>query len=185
MKVTSLQPLLFTFGPVAGTPSAHLVLLGCKSCPVFFVVLMSQLLINPYNPDVANHYFRPAKRITLTKTSQPNPLDYEAKNSQNLDPNSYSYSTSLHTFTVTFSWVFSYFKVYEIWIPTNHMGLKGLSWQLYTVILSPCCDCLAQRPPPRPAVVGPPSTSGAGERGSLSALTVGSFQGLHRWVHVP
>ena len=24
-------------------------------------------------------------------------------------------------------WEFSYFKVYELWIPTDHMGLKGLN----------------------------------------------------------
>ena len=59
----------------------------------------------------------------------PTPLDYEVNKSRNLDPKSYSYSTSLHTFAVTSSWVFSYLKVYKLWIPTNHMGLKGLTSQ--------------------------------------------------------
>ena len=53
-------------------------------------------------------------------------MDYEANKSRNLDPKFYLYSTSLHIFTVMSSWAFSYFKVYELWIPTNHMGLKGL-----------------------------------------------------------
>ena len=57
------------------------------------------------------------------------PLDYDSNKNRNLDPKSYSYSTSLHIFTVTSSWVFSYVEVDELWIPTNHMGLKGLSKQ--------------------------------------------------------
>ena len=36
-------------------------------------------------------------------------------------------STNLHTFTAMFFGVFSYLKVDELWIPTNHMGMKGLS----------------------------------------------------------
>ena len=44
------------------------------------------------------------------------------------------YSTSLHTSTVMSVWLFSCFKVYELSIPTNHMGLKGLTL------------CWAQRP---------------------------------------
>ena len=35
---------------------------------------------------------------------------FDANMRRNLDQKSYSYSTSLHTFTVMSSWVFSYFK---------------------------------------------------------------------------
>ena len=62
-------------------------------------------------------------------------MDYEANKSRNLDPKPYSYSTSLHTFTVTSSWVFSYVKIDELWIPTNHMGLKGLKMDTPVAIL--------------------------------------------------
>ena len=84
------------------------------------------LVVNPFSPDVANHIINQVSQLLLKKTSPHTPLHYEANKSRNSDPKSYSYSTRLHTFTVTSSWVFSYFNVYDLWIPAHHIGLKGL-----------------------------------------------------------
>ena len=91
-------------------------------------------MLNPFSRDVANHIINQVSQLLLKKTSPHTPLDYEANKSRNLDPKSYSYSTRLHTFTVTSSWVFSYFNVYDLWIPTNHMGLKGSTSQQHASV---------------------------------------------------
>ena len=86
------------------------------------------LQISPYNLDISNHITNQISQ--LLRRTTPNPPDCAGNKGQILDPKSPSHSTSLHAFTVMSSWVFSYFKVYELWIPTNHMGLNGISFTI-------------------------------------------------------
>ena len=83
--------------------------------------------INPYNPDVAHHIIKQFSKSLLRTHPM---LECEANDAvpwRTFGPNSPStQQTYIHAWQCSLG-VFSYIEDNELWISTNHMGMKGLT----------------------------------------------------------